>query len=114
MLLVHNKQLYYVLKAKFSSDLKGIEDWVNAKYRELTKEYGEGNIPYSVKTKVGKAAYNDALELEANCDAEVEEILTELTTLLEETGQSTTVVDEIRAAYENEKMLAKSYYMDQV
>ncbi|MBR5518912.1 MAG: hypothetical protein IKV86_07810 [Clostridia bacterium] len=104
----------YVLKAKFSSDLKGIEDWVNSKYMELTKEYGEGNIPYSVKTKVGKTAYNNALNLEAECDAKVEVILTRLTALLKETGQSTNVVSEIRAAYENEKMLAKSYYMDQV
>ena len=104
----------YVLKAKFSSELKNIEDWVIEKYREYTKEYGEGNIPYSVKAKVGKKAYNDALALEAECDAKMEEILTKLTTLLEETGQSTAVVTEIRAAYENEKLLAKSYYMDQV
>jgi len=104
----------YVLKAKFTSDLESIEDWVNEKYREYTKEYGEGNIPYSVKAKVGKKAYNDALALEAECDAKMEEILTKLTTLLEETGQSTAVVTEIRAAYENEKLLAKSYYMDQV
>ena len=104
----------YVLKAKFSSDLKGIEDWVNSKYREYTKEYGEGNIPYSVKAKVGRKAYNDALALEADCDAKVENILSKITVLLQETGQSTNVVDEIRASYENEKMLAKSYYMDQV
>ena len=104
----------YVLKAKFSTDLKAIEDWVNSKYREYTKEYGEGNIPYSVKAKVGRAAYDKALALETSCDTQVEEILAKLTTLLEETGQSTNIVSEIRASYENEKMLAKSYYMDQV
>ena len=104
----------YVLKSKFSGDLKGIEDWVNSKYREYTKEYGKGNIPYSVKAKVGKKAYNDALALEAKCDTKVEEILARITVLLKETGQNTNIVNEIRAAYENEKMLAKSYYMDQV
>ena len=103
----------YVLKAKFSSDLKEIEDWVNAKYREYTKEYGEGNIPYNVKAKVGKAAYNKALDLETTCDGKVEQILSQITVLLKETGQNTGVVNEIRAAYENEKMLAKSYYMEQ-
>ena len=104
----------YVLKAKFSNDLKAIEDWVNQKYVEYSREYGSGNIPYSVKAKVGKKAYNDALALEEDCDEKVEEILTKITTLLEETGQSTNIVSEIRAAYENEKMLAKSYYMEQV
>lgn len=105
----------YVLKAKFSSDLSDIEDWVNEKYRLYCKEYGGSeNIPSSVKTKVGKQAYARAIELEKECDAQVNEILARVTVLLKETGQSSKVTDEIREAYENEKMLAKSYYMSQI
>lgn len=105
----------YVLKAKFSDDLKAIEDWVNSEYRFYCDEYGGSeNIPYSVKAKVGKLAYSKALALETECDNKVNGILSRLTTLLQETGQSTNIVSEIKAAYDNEKMLAKSYYMDQI
>lgn len=104
----------YVLKAKFSSDLSGIEDWVKDKYWEYTKEFGgTENVPSSVKTKVGKQAYAKALALEDECDKQVNDILARITVLLKETGQSTKVVDEIREAYESEKALAISYYMGQ-
>lgn len=101
----------YVLKAKFSNDLSNVEAWVSEKYLLYTSEYGEGKIPSSIKTKVGKEAYAKATALETECDTKVNNILTRITTLLKETGQSTSVVDEIKAAYDNEKMLAKSYYM---
>lgn len=104
----------YVLKAKFTSDLADVEKWVNDQYWIYTLEYGEGNVPSSIKTKIGKRAYEKATALEVECDTEVNNILSRITTLLTETGQSTKVVDEIKAAYENEKMLAKSYYMDQI
>ena len=105
----------YVLKAKFSNDLADIEKWVSEKYVFYYKEYGGSeNIPSSVKTKVGKQAYAKAIELEAECDSQVNNILSRITTLLKETGQSTKIVDEIREAYENEKMLAKSYYMSKI
>ena len=104
----------YVLKAKFTNELAGIEDWVISQYRIYVKEYGRGNIPYSIKAKVGKAAYAKALKLEADCDKQVNDILSQLTVLLKETGQSTNLVAEIKAAYENEKMLAKTQYMSQI
>ena len=102
----------YVLKAQFTSDLSDIEDWVNSEYRKYMKEY-DGNIPSSVKMKVGQTAYSDALALEKDCDAQVTVIFNRITTLLNETGQSTVIVDEMKAAYDNEKMVAKSYYMSQ-
>ena len=104
----------YVMKAKFSQDLTAIEDWVNSEYRKYSKEYGSGKIPSSIKIKVGKAAYAKALDLESKCDAQVGEILERITVLLKETGQSTSIVKEIEASYENEKMVAKTYYMNQI
>ncbi len=104
----------YVLKAKFTNELASIEDWVISQYRVYVKEYGEGNIPYSIKVKVGKAAYAKALNLEADCDNQVNDILSRLTVLLQETRQSTNLVTEIKAAYENEKMLAKTQYMSKI
>lgn len=104
----------YVLKSQFSAELSEIEDWVNKQYGILCDEYdGSENIPSSVKTKVGKKAYEKALALEDECDKKVEEILSRVKVLLKETNQSITIVDEIRASYENEKSKAISYYMSQ-
>ena len=104
----------YVLKTQFSADLTRIEDWVNEQYRALCKEYGSSeNIPTSVKTKVGKRAYEKALALEDECDVKVNDILSKVKVLLKETKQSTVIVDEIKASYENEKSKAISYYMSQ-
>lgn len=104
----------YVLKAKFSGDLSAIESWVKGEYWVYTLQYGEGNVPSSIKMKIGREAYAKATALEVDCDSKVNAILSRITTLLTETGQSTKLVDEIRAAYDNEKMLAKSYYMSQI
>lgn len=103
----------YVLKAQFTSDLSDIEDWVKDEYWKYTKQYGEGNVPSSVKMKIGQTAYANALTLEKDCDAQVNVIFNRITTLLKETKQSTVIVDEMKAAYDNEKMVAKSYYMSQ-
>lgn len=104
----------YVLKAKFTNELATIEKWVEDQYWIYTKEYGEGNVPYSIKAKIGKEAYAKALGLENDCDNQVNDILSRLTVLLQETGQSTNLVTEIKAAYENEKMLAKTQYMSKI
>ncbi len=104
----------YVLKSQFSADLSAIEDWVNSQYRIFCEEYGgPENIPSSAKTKVGKRAYEKALALEDACDVKVNEILSKVKILLKETNQSVSIVNEIKASYENEKSKAISYYMSQ-
>ncbi len=101
----------YVLKAKFTGELDGVEDWVHAQVKALTPEEKKSK---SAKVRIGREAYSMALELEADCDNQMEEILNRMTVLLEETGQSTNLVSEIRKAYENEKRVAISYYMDKI
>lgn len=101
----------YVLKAKFTGDLNAVESWVHSEYKKLTAEEKKST---SAKVKIGREAYSRALALEADCDAQMEEILGRLTVLLEETGQSTSLVTEIREAYENEKTVKISYYMDKI
>ena len=101
----------YVLKAKFTGELDGVEDWVHEEYKKLTPE--EKKLKSS-KVRIGRLAYTKALDLEAQCDAQMNEILNRLTVLLKETGQSTALVDEIRTAYEKEKQVAISYYMDKI
>ena len=100
----------YVLKAKFTGELKVIKEWVLDEYVRLPKEQRTA----SLKAKIGKEAYAKAAVLEADCDAQVSEILQRMTVLLEETGQSTSIVEEIQTAYENEKMSTKSYYLSRI
>ena len=101
----------YVLKAKFTNELAAVEDWVGSEYRKLTEEEKQST---SVKMKIGKEAYAKALALEESCDTQVADIIERLKVLLEETGQNTSLVTEIQAAYDNEKMVAKSFYMSKI
>ncbi len=103
----------YVLKAKFNTELSSLEGWVNSEWWKLYEQYGE-EIPSNEKMKVGSEAYSKALALEDECDGQVKTILDRLTVLLKETGQNTKLVSEIQAAYENEKMVAKSHYMSKI
>lgn len=101
----------YVLKAKFTNELDLVEKWVISEYNNLTDEERKST---SVKVRIGREAYSKALALQADCDGQMEEIFSRLTILLEETGQGTALVDEIRTAYENEKAVKISYYMDKI
>lgn len=101
----------YVLKAKFTNELDNVEDWVYAEIKKLTQEEKKSK---TAKVRIGREAYSMALALEADCDSQMDDILNRLTVLLEETGQSTALVSEIRKAYENEKTVAISYYMDKI
>lgn len=103
----------YVLKAKFTNELSAVESWVNSEYSRVRSANG-GTISTAEKWKIGKTAYSKALALESDCDSQVSAILNRLTVLLEETGQSTKLVSEIKTAYENEKVSAKSFYMSKI
>ena len=98
----------YVLKSRFTGELKTIEKWVKTEYKKLTAEEKKS---IAVKTKIGKEAISRATALEKDCDAQVEGILSEVTNLLKQTGQSTDLVKQIRDAYQQEKQLTKSYYV---
>lgn len=91
----------YVLKSKFTGELSGLEGWAISTYK---------NNP-SDKSKILKEGYNRVVSLESQCDSQVNAILSELTQLLKQTGQSTELVNQIRNAYENEKQITKSYYL---
>lgn len=101
----------YVLKSQFTGELKSIEKWVSSEYKKLTAEEKKS---IAVKTKIGKEAVSKATALEQSCDAQVEAILSEISTLLKESGQKTDLVKQIRQAYEEEKQLTKSYYVSKI
>ena len=49
--------------------------------------------------------------LESNCDSRMEEILARISAHIKEDGGDSSIVNEIREVYENEKALKKAYYL---
>jgi len=73
-------------------------------------------FPLKERTKANKTAtilskLNECYSLESACDAEIESLLGQLAAELSQIGADTSVVDDIRAAYENDKSVKKAYYM---
>ena len=100
----------YVLKAQFTGELKNVEAWVLSEYKKLTPEQ-KAPDKSPAEQAIGKIMLNRVTALEADCDAKMKAILSELKTLLQKTGQDVSIVSQIRDAYENEKQITKSYYI---
>jgi len=98
----------YVVKSRFVGELTSLEGTIRSTYEALPKEQ---RVPASRKSIAGQYI-SVVANLEAQCDAEVDAILAELTTKLQQQGKDTSVVATLRSAYENEKSLKKAYYMD--
>ena len=101
----------YVLKSQFTNEILEVKKWVVKEYQKLKPEEKKSD---SIKMKIGRVALDDVAVLEKECDAQVEEILSKITELLTESGQSTDLVKQIRNAYEEEKQLTKSYYISKI
>ena len=101
----------YVLKSSFKNELKKVEDWVESEYRALTKEE-RAPKQSPAEQAIGKQMFSKVSALEAECDGKMKSILEEMKTLLQETGQDVSLVNQIRDAYENEKQITKSSYIN--
>lgn len=98
----------YVLKSSYLSKLDGVAAQAKAEYAAKPKEERTA----SWKTaKISKYA-GIAAGLEAECDAQVEGIITELKAEIKKTGGDMSIVNSIRSAYESEKQIKKAYYLN--
>lgn len=68
---------------------------------------------YSAKMKVMQEYVGQINSLEAQCDGEVEAIISQLTKELKDINADTSIIKSIRKAYNNEKSLKKAYYINQ-
>lgn len=98
----------YIIKNKFMKKLESIEIDIINEYEALPKEQ---RVPQSRKSIAGKYISTVA-DMEIQCDAEVEAVLTELKEKLTALNKDLSVIETIRKAYQNEKSLKKAYYMD--
>lgn len=98
----------YVMRDSFVARLGAIRDAALAEYKAL---------PASERTKTKKMelagrCIDQAGALEADCDSQVDAVLSELTQLLKSTGGDMSLVSEIREVYANEKALKKADYLN--
>ena len=90
----------YLMKASYGGQLDGLVSQAKQEYIA-----GKGKIS---KFTIGKKYIGMAGSLEAQCDGQMEAILTEIKAELKRTGGNLSLVDEIRAAYRNEKSAKKA------
>lgn len=98
----------YIIKNKFMQKLENIEIEIINAYSALPKEQ---RVPQSRKSIAGQYISTVA-DLEIQCDAEVEAVLTELRTKLLSLEKDIAIIHTLKKAYDNEKSLKKAYYMD--
>jgi predicted transcriptional regulator len=101
------EQLYKV-KATYIGKLGELERRAIADYKSLSKEKrGLAGQKYIISKYIKEAA-----DLEKECDGIVDGILNYLKQELESTGEDTQIIKNIKKAYEDEKVLKKSYYLN--
>lgn len=101
----------YVVRAKVISKFDAYIEELKTEYdadRTLTKEERKATKPQFAARAIKVVA-----KWEKECDTEMNAILSEVETLLKESGQSLELVDTIRKAYEDEKAAKKAYCINQ-
>lgn len=96
----------YALKAKYLGALGSLESQAISEYKSA-KAAGEDVTPASVVSKY----VGTGLGLQGQCDGEVAAVLNNLKSTLVAEGASTAIIPVMKAAYEREKELKKSYYL---
>lgn len=96
----------YALRSSFIGQLDGLLQQAKAEYSALPPEQREKQKNALASKYIGLAG-----GLESACDSQMEAILSRIQKHLKETGGDTSLVKEIRKAYDKEKALKKSYYM---
>ena len=65
----------------------------------------------SAKYDIGMKYLSEALKKEKECDAKMQDVETRIRDLLTQLGESTSLADEIHAAYTEKKATLKAYYL---
>ena len=97
----------YSLKNEFVTLLKELETKVYKEYLEIPKEERDLDSKKDLVLKY----YDYVANLEKDCDKKVEDTLNKLKSELKEINADTAIIKDIKAIYENEKVLQKAYYI---
>lgn len=98
----------YVLKGKYNKLIADENYSAASDFYSLPKEQQTKEKKY----ERGLTFMRNVLNLQSQCDTEMEAIFTEMTELLIQNNMSLELVDEIKKAYEEEKELKKAYFVN--
>ncbi len=98
----------YVLKTQYTSKINALVDAMKSEYSALPKE--KRNT--ASKSEIAARYMNSISAMEAQADAQVNEIVSKLKAVLKESGGDMTLADSIVSAYQKEKEITKSYYIN--
>ncbi len=98
---------FFVLKANFLADIEGYVDTMIAEYKAL---------PKSQRTKATRSQYAERAislmsETEPRYDAQFEDVLNELITVVSETNSDESIIESVKVAYRKEKAAIKAKYV---
>ena len=97
----------YLMEAEYTAWLEQMHTAAIEEFVALPQEQQTTANKY----KIGMAYMKEGLAKEDECDVKMAELQEKIRALLVELGEDTALVDEIRAAYEEEKTLKKAYYL---
>lgn len=100
----------YALKAQYLGQVEGVVASVQAQYHALPKEQRTA----AAKQSLISSGISRIAGLEGQCDGQVAAVVSELRSILSNAGRSTSLADQVQAAYSREKSLKKAYYASQM
>lgn len=98
----------YVLKSTYVGQIDGLVAQMKAQFVKLPPEQRTTSAKQSIAT--GYMSQINAME--AQCDAQVNSVVSELRTLLKNNGRDTSLADTIMSTYNSEKENTKAYYIN--
>ena len=99
----------YVLKAEYEGAVAGIVESMKAQFSALPAS----ERTTSSKSSIAASYMGQINSMEAQCDAQVNAIVSELRQVLSSNGRDTALADSILSTYASEKEATKAYYMSQ-
>lgn len=98
----------YVLKSSFLGKLSSLEAQGNAEYKATPKEQRTAEWKAAMISKYT----NQIAVMEAECDAKVEAVISQIKAEITKNGGDMSIINTIRSTYENEKQIKKAQYMN--
>ena len=97
----------YVYKSQYTSSIASIVDTMYYQFYALPVE----QQTYSTKVSIYNGYAGQIAAMEAQCDAQVNTLVSQLRALLKENGRDESLADSLLAAYNTEKENSKAYHI---
>ena len=97
----------YVLRAQFTGRLEGLKSSAAAEFKAL----GKDEQTQEKKMEIGMKYMDRAGKMEGECDGKMDNLVARIEKQLRRTGGDTSIINDIKAYYAEEKSVKKAYYL---